>query len=193
MQLDTADAPTYDDDFPEPLELTLEPSSADSSTPTSTTTTTSAPSTLAENPSPTPPILALFNAVSACADLHPDAISQPSSPSSSRASNDIVFDSTIEDLSDLPGAAHGSNDGGLPPPFPGSGGWITAENVGQFFNEDGEFVGGGRGLMGEAEAEGDVVQVLGEGAGRVRGREETDGQGVNGDGSVDEGKWRRTE
>ena len=69
--------------------------------------------------------------------------------------------------------------------MPGSGGWITAENVGEFFDEEGQVRGGGR---------------LGDGAGRVRGRddgeEEEGGEGghagVNGNGEEDETKWRRT-
>ena len=70
----------------------------------------------------------------------------------------------------------------LPPPIPGSGGWITAENVGDFFDEEGNWRGGRR--------------VLGEGAGSVRQREE-EGEGVNGGGPRAEGegeetKWRRT-
>jgi nucleotide-sensitive chloride channel 1A len=64
----------------------------------------------------------------------------------------------------LPGVTDGL--GGLPPPFPGSGGWITAENVGDFFNEDGSW------------------------RGRTRGREE----GPEEVGEEEEGsKWRRTE
>ena len=69
--------------------------------------------------------------------------------------------------------------GGLPPPMPGGGGWITAENVGDFFDEDGNW-------KGEGEA-----PSLGGGAGLVRGREdEEDG---NGAGDGEERKWRRTD
>jgi nucleotide-sensitive chloride channel 1A len=58
-------------------------------------------------------------------------------------------------------------DGSLPPPFPGSGGWITADNVNEYFDEDGNWIGGG-----------DVEPL----AGRVRTHEEIsiDGNGVNG-------------
>ena len=74
----------------------------------------------------------------------------------------------------------------LPPPMPGSGGWITAENVGDFYDEEGN-------LRSEN-------QGLGEGAGSVRRREEDggsedgEGGGVDGDGVGDgeETKWRRT-
>ena len=80
---------------------------------------------------------------------------------------------------------------GLPPPMPGSGGWITAENVGEWFDAEGNFRGGGGGGGGE----------LGEGAGVVRGREEGDGDvdgdgvgegGVENGGGEGETKWRRT-
>ena len=52
----------------------------------------------------------------------------------------------------------------MPPPMPGSSGWITAENAHEFFDEDGNWIGGhsvgGGGLGG--------------GAGRVRGRDEVE-------------------
>lgn len=69
--------------------------------------------------------------------------------------------------------------------MPGSGGWITAENVGDFFDEEGNFRAG---------------ESLGEGAGRVRGREDDEDndrgvEGANGNGEnheTEETKWRRT-
>ena len=73
--------------------------------------------------------------------------------------------------------------------MPGSGGWITAENVGEFFDEEGNFRAG---------------ESLGEGAGRVRGREDeedddgsvegTNGHSNGGEGGpeMEETKWRRT-
>lgn len=77
----------------------------------------------------------------------------------------------------------------LPPPMPGSGGWITADNVGEFFDENGNWRGQGEG------------QSLGEGAGSIRRREDeaedVDGE-EGGDDEVDdagdgeETKWRRT-
>lgn len=68
-------------------------------------------------------------------------------------------------ISGLPGVSIGATDGGLPPPFPGSGGWITAENDNEYFDEDGNWLGG------EEEQE---AELLREGAGRVRGRDEVD-------------------
>ncbi|KAI4254380.1 MAG: hypothetical protein L6R42_007220 [Xanthoria sp. 1 TBL-2021] len=115
----------------------------------------------------------LFSALSACADLHPDH--------DSNSDFDLEDDAPHEDS----GALYTQIDG-LPPPMPGSGGWITAENVGEFFDEEGNYRGG---------------EGLGEGAGRVREREDDDEGGVvgaNGDrvdgheGETEETKWRRT-
>ncbi|KAL8735755.1 MAG: hypothetical protein Q9166_000618 [cf. Caloplaca sp. 2 TL-2023] len=142
----------------------------------------SQPPSEAQSESQPDPVEKLFAALSACADLHPDP-----------ASNSDI------DIDDAPEHQNAESDelytqiDGLPPPMPGSGGWITAENVGEFFDEEGNFRGraGGGGL--------------GEGAGRVRGREEdeldVDGDGVEGANGVGEGegegegeeaKWRRT-
>ena len=79
----------------------------------------------------------------------------------------------------------GGQQTALPPPMPGSGGWITAENVGEYFDEEGNWRG----------------QSLGEGAGSVRRRDEEDiadgmesGEEAEGDnaGDGEETKWRRT-
>jgi chloride channel, nucleotide-sensitive, 1A len=61
---------------------------------------------------------------------------------------------------------------------PGATGWITSENADQFFDENGQFIGGGSGMG------------LGAGAGTVRLREAEE---TLGDGEGDEEtKWRRT-
>lgn len=97
----------------------------------------------------TSPIRALFAAVSACADLHPDP-------------------ATGSDEEEDPQTA-----------MPGAGGWITLENMHEFFDEEGQFIGGG---------------TLGEGAGTVRGRDEEDaGAQAAMDEEGEETKWRRTE
>lgn len=71
----------------------------------------------------------------------------------------------------------------LPPPIPGGGGWITAGNVNDFFDEDGNF-------RPRADANG---EALGPGAGAVRSREadeeEDEGASLNGDAT----KWQRTD
>jgi nucleotide-sensitive chloride channel 1A len=65
--------------------------------------------------------------------------------------------------------------------MPGSGGWITAENMADYFDEDGNWRGG---------EEGEEDQ-LGPGAGTVRSREEDpkmDEENEDGDNT----KWQRT-
>lgn len=71
------------------------------------------------------PVRAIFEAISACSDLHPDP-----------------------NISDDEGE-----------PELGTGGWITAENMNDFIDEDGNFIGG---------------HTMGPGAGTVRPREETE-------------------
>ncbi|KAF2801751.1 uncharacterized protein BDZ99DRAFT_402857 [Mytilinidion resinicola] len=118
--------------------------------------------------STTPYIKELFAAMNTCSDLHPD----PASP-----------DSDEED--------EGEDTA------PGAGGWITSENMDQYFDEAGNFIGGG--TLGDAD--GNIFGRrgnLGAGAGTVRTREEDDeaahgSNGVDGTNGEDETKWRRTE
>jgi nucleotide-sensitive chloride channel 1A len=169
MQLELSDphAINGDEDEPEIVELNLIPQSADSET----------------------EIKAVFEAVSNCSNLHPDEMQEDDEMDDDR----IMFEGSVgyEGVSGLPSVQQGAVDGGLPPPFPGSGGWITAENVGEYFDEAGNWIGGGQ---NGSEENGDI-QVLGEGAGRVRGRDELDGDGLNGDSNhdADDSKWRRTD
>jgi nucleotide-sensitive chloride channel 1A len=113
----------------------------------------------------------LYTAVSACSNLHPDPIEEEEQEGGAFASG-LVF----------PGAA----EGGLPPPMDGSSGWITAENMHEFFDEEGNWIGGG---------EGPTLPGLGPGAGTVRGREEGDEHvDLDEEGAdEDETKWRRTD
>lgn len=72
------------------------------------------------------------------------------------------------------------------PSFGTGGGWITAENMDQYLDAEGQFVGG---------------QTLGTGAGTVRAREEVEDERFEDDEEYEEGeggegdatKWRRTE
>jgi nucleotide-sensitive chloride channel 1A len=93
----------------------------------------------------------IFNALNTCADLHPD-----------------------------PGASDDEGDDLLDDSAPGASGWITAENMDEYMDENGNFAGM---VIGGDE--------LGPGAGTVRGREETDegSNGVNGH----EEKYHRTD
>jgi nucleotide-sensitive chloride channel 1A len=126
----------------------------------------------------------LFEAVSNCSNLHPDPADDDEEMEDADGDSRIIFEGSVgyEGISGLPGVSQGASDGGLPPPFPGSGGWITAENVSEYFDEEGNWIGEG----GEA---------LGEGAGRVRTRDETEANGVNGNGEheSDDNKRPRTD
>ena len=94
----------------------------------------------------------IFAAMNICADLHPD-------PNASDEDGDDILDETA----------------------PGATGWITADNMDEYLDEDGNF----RGTVIGGED-------LGPGAGTVRQREEADGtNGVNGD-DEHEGKYHRT-
>lgn len=166
MQLELLDPHAVgDDDEPDVVELTLIPP---------TTGTTSG-------------IQKLFDAVSNCSNLHPDPTFEGDEDEED-GDDRIVFEGNVgyEGISGLPGVQRGVADGGLPPPFPGSGGWITAENVAEYFDEDGNWIGGEEAGNGE---------ILGDGAGRIRTRDEMDGGGVNGNGNheSDDNKRPRTD
>lgn len=148
LELDPDQGDSYsDDDEPDSIDLLL---------------LTSASGPLPN--APTNSIQALYEAVSNCSNLHPDPTAQEDEEMGDGDSR-IMFEGNVgyEGVSGLPGALQGVSDGGLPPPFPGSGGWITAENVSEYFDADGNWIGGGE------------EEPLGEGAGRVRGRDEIEG------------------
>lgn len=102
----------------------------------------------------------IFAAMNTCADLHPD-------PNSSDAEDE----EGEEDMS-----------------APGATGWITADNMDEYLDEDGNFKGGIT-IMGGA------TDSLGPGAGTVRGREDEEhANGVNGaDGVGHTNKYHQTE
>jgi nucleotide-sensitive chloride channel 1A len=94
----------------------------------------------------------IFNAMNTCADLHPDP-----DASGDEDGEDILDDSA-----------------------PGASGWITAENMDEYMDENGNFAGM---VIGDE---------LGPGAGTVRTRDDTDG--ANGTNGVDghEEKYHRS-
>ncbi|KAF1813897.1 hypothetical protein P152DRAFT_472691 [Eremomyces bilateralis CBS 781.70] len=151
----------------ETIDFTLIPSNQSPSTADASSTGAASPSA-AES---------LFAALSTCADLHPDP-----SP------DDEAEPSIIGGMGGLGGL------GGIGGP-PGDGGWITSENIGQFEDADGNFVGfqgsGGAAVAGtvhgrgDEEDEGFEEDEAGEGA----------GEGMEGGdaGNRGETKWRRTE
>lgn len=153
MQLELSDpfGANEDDEEPEAIELTLIPT---------------------PNAEGASDIQSLFSGVSNCSNLHPDPMDEDEDMDDAGLDSRIVFEGSVgyEGISGLPGVQRGATNGGLPPPFPGSGGWITAENVGEYFDADGNWIGGA-----------EESEELGEGAGRVRTREERDGEeGLNG-------------
>lgn len=151
MQLEFSDCGN-DDDF-NCVELTIIPPPSDSvATPT--------------------PVAQLYEAIANCSNLHPD----PYDDEEEDEGNDdrIIFEGSAEHeaLEGFTGVLRGATDGSLPPPLPESGGWITAENVHEYFDADGNWIGE---CAGESEE-------LGDGAGRIRGREEVEGDDANGEG-----------
>ncbi|KAF7562329.1 hypothetical protein G7046_g1818 [Stylonectria norvegica] len=157
MQLDFSEGGSDDDDF-DTVELTIIPPATDS-----------APSAAKQ----------LYEAMATCSDLHPD----PNDGDDDDDDDRIVFEGSAqyEALEGFSGVLRGgASTEGLPPPMPGSNGWITAENMHEFFDEEGNWIG-----QGADEAE------LGEGAGRVRAHEETEGDSVNGHGSTEDSENKR--
>ncbi|EXJ93653.1 hypothetical protein A1O1_02045 [Capronia coronata CBS 617.96] len=131
------------------------------------------------------PVMAMFAALSNCSNLHPDPV-EPGEEEDEEG----VANGGVSRLIQAGLAFPGASDGGLPPAMPGSGGWITAENMHEFVDENGDWIDD---QEGEAEpvAE-DAVPGLGPGAGTVRTRvEDEHGNGEAGD-DADETKWRRT-
>jgi nucleotide-sensitive chloride channel 1A len=148
MQLEFADGGADDDDF-STVELTITPPDSDAT-----------PSQASQ----------LYEAIANCSNLHPD-------PNNDEEDDEdeydrIVFEGSAEHeaLDGFTGVLRGNAQGGLPPPMPGSGGWITADNVHEYFDEDGNWIGGNQ----------EEGEELGEGAGRTRGRDELEGDTVNG-------------
>ncbi|CAK7567296.1 MAG: hypothetical protein SEPTF4163_005259 [Sporothrix epigloea] len=188
---------TGEEDEPDTVELTIVPAGTDTTpVPDATDATVAAP------PQSNSEASCMFDAISTCADLHPDrfdgedddADGGDSYPSFFRQSH-AVGDDGEEYEDEYDGADNGEDDDriliegeggatllplegfrgvfsgggrntttaavpGLPPPMPGSSGWITAENAHEFFDEDGNWRGRDSGLGG--------------GAGRVRGRDEVE-------------------
>ncbi|EXJ70121.1 uncharacterized protein A1O5_07194 [Cladophialophora psammophila CBS 110553] len=137
------------------------------------------------------PVVAMFNALSTCSNLHPDPEDAGEEEENGAGGGSRLFRAGL--------AFPGSADGGLPPVMPGSGGWITAENMHEYFDEEGIWIGGGDQDEQEEEWRDDgegaaTDEPLGPGAGTVRPRQDTE-QGKEDaadDGETEETKWRRT-
>ncbi|KAJ2974292.1 hypothetical protein NUW58_g8703 [Xylaria curta] len=173
MQIEFSNSGPDDDESFEPIELTLIPHK-----PASNDDLPSVDPLNAERTN------ALFNQISACSNLNPDPRNEGEEDDDDEFNADhIIFESDVDQgvaIEGLPGVLQGNNNGGLPPPLPGSSGWITAENVNEYFDEDGNWIGD-EGVSGE----------LGDGAGRVRGRDEVEQDGTNGQEDVEDGDVKR--
>lgn len=167
---------TFDDHDPDAtVSLTVIPTAA----PTDASTAETPDPT---NPQPTSAQL-LYTALSDCANLHPDPASPASDDQDGGAPPSIIFEGDAEAPYTALNGTEGGQQTALPPPMPGSGGWITSENVREYFDEEGNWRGAGEGL--------------GEGAGSVRRRDD-EVEEINGDGEAEERgeaetKWRRTD
>ncbi|KAB5531273.1 benzoylformate decarboxylase [Coniochaeta sp. 2T2.1] len=171
LQLELSDGGEDDESY-DTVELTLIPGP-----PTS-------PSSAANEPQPEE-TKKMFEAISECSNLNPDPLGDEDDDEDEY--DKIVFEGDVEGREEIPGLPGVyASDSGLPPPMPGSSGWITAENVHEYFDAEGNWIGG------EEEEEG-VSGELGEGAGRVRGRDEVDAaeeKEVNG-GKEEDGESKR--
>jgi chloride channel, nucleotide-sensitive, 1A len=156
-----------EDDEADSISLTIIPQNDAPPPPTTTD-----PDSHTDDHSPQPATVAMFTALSNCSNLHPDP-----------ADDDQVTGLQDSTLFQAGMVTAGDASGGLPPPMPGSGGWITAENMGEFLDEQGNWNGGND--TGEEEA-------LGAGAGTVRPRGGDEDHTAEENGANDESKWRRT-
>jgi nucleotide-sensitive chloride channel 1A len=114
------------------------------------------------------PSFALYMAIGDCQELNPDPAEDDDSEEGEGGFGGQGFDETA----------------------PGATGWITSENLHEYTDADGNFkMPEGVTVFGdEGEEDGDDVQMLGEGAGRVRRADEVDAE----DGADGEAKWQRT-
>lgn len=189
----SAEGPSEEDEEEESVTLTVIPppvtdaasAALGSFTAGTETTALAAEDMAAEDNKPETATQALFAAVSACSNLHPDPISHDDDEE--EEDYGMAEQAGVGSLLRSGVIAPGSNDGGLPPPVAGSSGWITAENMHEYFDSEGNWIGGGEppSLPG--------LGSLGPGAGTVRPREEEEGDGDGtGEGDGEETKWRRT-
>lgn len=161
----TQDQIQSDEDVESTVEITLQPAVSEEASPR--------------------PVDALYQALSACADLHPDPQEQDAEDEDAELWHmpQVISGENAGLLYQVTASPAVNGQVALPPPMPGSSGWITAENVDEYFDEDGNWKG--RVPTGEA--------ALGPGAGTVRVRNPEDGEGEDGGGGGDdENKWQRT-
>ncbi|KAJ5562767.1 hypothetical protein N7535_002789 [Penicillium sp. DV-2018c] len=165
MQVATPGAPTEEDEEEECVAFTIvlpadAPAQAQAQDSADTETNTETPTQQ------------LYGAVSACSYLHPDPVEDDS---------DDEGGTKFITAEEHDGVFQLGGNGDLPPPVDGSSGWITAENMDQFFDADGNWIAGGE----------PPSFPLGPGAGTVRAREGENG--VEEEDGEDETKWRKTD
>lgn len=191
LQLELSpDGGADDDDF-ETVELTLIPPTSTSATEATTETKEEEAEPTIGKKQPDNEATKLYKAISACSDLNPDPVEE-GDEDDEYDDDRIVFEGDA--IEGFQGVFAGSSSGGLPPPMPGSGGWITAENVHEYFDEDGNWIGGDEQVEDEIEGEqeGGVSGELGEGAGTVRRREDVeDSAGGEGGEKDEQGESKR--
>lgn len=186
LQLELSpDGGADDDDF-ETVELTLIPTSATPPAAEAQQTGAEAEPTIGKK-QPDNEATKLFKAITACADLNPDP--QEDDEDDEYDDDRIVFEGDA--IEGFQGVFAGSSSGDLPPPMPGSSGWITAENVHEYFDEQGNWIGGDEEVEVQGEEEGGVSGELGEGAGTVRRREDVEGSAESGAEKEEQGDSKR--
>ncbi|KAF6218746.1 hypothetical protein HO133_005288 [Letharia lupina] len=189
------EAPTFDDHDPDStISMTIVPAAA-----AAATTSEDSPEQVGRvTPESESQARRLYAALSACANLHPDPASGSEGDGEDGEGGGgqrpaVMFEGD-QDVGGVYPLSNGEGGGaGLPPPMPGSGVWITAENMGEFFDDEGNWRGNGG--AGQEVGVSGGAGGLGEGAGTVRTREEdVDGEDAEGEGEgSEETKWRRTD
>lgn len=187
LQLELSpDGGADDDDF-ETVELTLIPPTSAPATEQGQTQTETEAEPIIGKKQPDNEATKLYKAISACSDLNPDPVEE-GDEDDEYDDDRIVFEGDA--IEGFQGVFAGSSSGGLPPPMPGSSGWITAENVHEYFDEQGNWIGEDEQvevkIKGEEEGAAGVSGELGEGAGTVRRREDVEGSAGGNGGEKDE-------
>ncbi|KAI1005226.1 hypothetical protein K3495_g2991 [Podosphaera aphanis] len=135
-----------------------------------------------------PNIQTLFDAVSACCNLYPDhSLDIDEEMEDIDAGNNVAFHGTVG-YNGMSAIQQLTWHDGMPPALPGSSGWITAENVNEYFDGEGNWIGGDeriqplveQPLSEEVTIEMDTAinedgETPSEGAGRARTITERDG------------------
>lgn len=171
MQLIPALPSSDEEEPPDTVSMTIIPTA--SAPPASTAPTANEDDAIESEDKPeTTPAQAFFTALSDCSNLHPDPVGDYDEEEGSR-------------LMQAGLAVPGNSDGSLPPPMPGSGGWITAENMHEFVDENGNFI-----MQDDEEEEAaeNEDEMLGPGAGTVRSHPGDEDKDHN----LNDTKWQRT-